>query len=592
VRRVLGHPVGWRVARALVLGALLAGAAAAGTSAVQAWRVDRDAAEARGTYVASRAAAAHEESALRNAHAHPRSQVAQRAFFANAQLQTTLLTELQSRAPASQRPLIRGIEQAHAAAVTAAARSLGWSPGYHHQFARALKLLERVRQGTAAGASDLRIAGMAPWPRSTLNRMGLADLALLGLLGILTLLGHLTRALGLRRPTVADTTELTRLMQVARSDNLTGLGNQRAFQDDLRAAMERRNKDGTPFSLLAFDLDGLKQVNDAQGHQAGDSYIRTVASSIREGVNGGGTVYRTGGDEFMAILLGVRAWHAFSTAHAVQRLASRRTGRRALSIGITESTDTEGRRLLLHQADLALYEAKRAKLLAVTYHAGLEPRQPDAGAAGPNQHQKLLAAALAQAVDAKDAGTRNHSETVAELCTAIGAGLGITGERLERLRLAGLLHDVGKIGVSDAVLMKRGALRAEERSEVQLHTSVGHSILTSAELHREAVWVLHHHERFDGKGYPTGLAGEAIPLEARIIAVADAFEAMTGSRPYRSARTPEQALAELEAHSGSQFDPRCVDALCAAFGGVEESAPAPAPVAAPAPAALAAAATA
>src|SRR5581483_7798729 len=115
---------------------------------------------------------------------------------------------------------------------------------------------------------------------------------------------------------------------------------------------------------------------------------------------------------------------------------------------------------------------------------------------------------------------------------------------------AGLLHDVGKIGVSDTVLTKRGALGPDERSEIELHTTVGHSILTSAALHEEAVWVLHHHERFDGTGYPTGLAADAIPLESRIISVADAFEAMTGSRPYRSAMSPEQALAELATNCG------------------------------------------
>jgi len=178
-----------------------------------------------------------------------------------------------------------------------------------------------------------------------------------------------------------------------------------------------------------------------------------------------------------------------------------------------------------------------------------------------------LAAALARAVDVRDAGTRNDSATVAELCVALAAKMGFSGVRIERLRLAGLLHDVGKIGVPDAILSKRGALAPEERTEVEVHTSVGHAILTSAELHEEAVWVLHHHERFDGSGYPTGLAGEEIPLESRIIAVADAFEAMTGARPYRIATTPDEALRELHRWSGTQFDPDCVEALDELFGG-------------------------
>jgi diguanylate cyclase (GGDEF)-like protein len=554
---------------------LLGGAVAAAVSAVQAWRVDDAAARTRNLATMVRGNAAHEQALLRAAHAGSTA-AARNAFFVSAQLQAQLVARLQARALPTQRPLIQRMSAAQTAAVVAAARAFGGPGTREVPLKAALHLLGEVRADAAATAADLRVANVRPWPSSTATRLLLADLVLVALLGAALVARAAAAATGLRRgsaPPPHD--EVERLRHVARSDNLTGLGNQRAFQDDLRAVMLRRNETGMPFSLLALDLDGLKQVNDRQGHQAGDSYIRNVATAIRESVNGGGTVYRTGGDEFMAILPGIRAWEALSIAHAVQRLSNQRTGRRALSIGITESTSTEGRRLLLHQADLALYEAKRAKLLAVSYHEGLEPRQADAGVVGPSQDQKVLAAALAAAVDVKDAGTRNHSETVAELCAAIGKKLGFEGERLERLRLAGLLHDVGKIGVSDALLLKPGALREEERLAIELHATVGHTILTSAELHHEAVWVLHHHERFDGGGYPAGLAGDAIPLESRIVAVADAFEAMTGARPYRSARTPEQALAELAAHSGTQFDPQCVQALNAVFGGGEvEVAPA------------------
>jgi len=548
---------------------LLFGAALTGASAVHAWRADNRAVRAHETYRAVRAVAVHEESSLGIAQTHPHSDVDRRAFFSTARHQSDLVMRLRSLAPPSQRSLIRQLEVAQAGAVVAGARTLGTDPGRDRQFARSLQLLEQVRQGATGGAAALNIAEIKPWPSTTPALIGLGDLAVLLLVGIALLAREAARSLGLRRARPDDLAEIMHLKQAALSDNLTGLGNQRAFQHDLSAAMVRRNDEGIPFSLLAFDLDGLKQVNDLEGHQAGDAYIRNVAQSISEGVNGSGQVYRTGGDEFMAILPGARAWRALSIAHAVQRLSTQQVGRRALSIGIAESTSTEGRRLLLHQADLALYEAKRAKLLAVSYHEGLEPHGPDDERSGPSQHQKVLASALAQAVDAKDAGTRNHSETVADLCTAIGARLGMTGEMLDRLRIAGLLHDVGKIGVSDAVLMKRGALADDERAEVELHTTVGHSILTSAELHREAVWVLHHHERYDGAGYPTGLAGDAIPLESRVIAVADAFEAMTGTRPYRASRTPEEALAELGANSGTQFDPRCVEALNDAFGCTE-----------------------
>jgi len=129
------------------------------------------------------------------------------------------------------------------------------------------------------------------------------------------------------------------------------------------------------------------------------------------------------------------------------------------------------------------------------------------------------------------------------------------------LRLAGLLHDVGKIGVPDALLQKAGPLASHERDEMREHVTVGHRILISAELPVEATWVLHHHERLDGTGYPAGLAAEAIPLESRIIAVADAFEAMIGTRPYHDGISAEAALAELARHAGTQFDARCVEAL-------------------------------
>ena len=167
------------------------------------------------------------------------------------------------------------------------------------------------------------------------------------------------------------------------------------------------------------------------------------------------------------------------------------------------------------------------------------------GAAGPSHDQRALAAALARAVDAKDSGTRSHSEVVAQLCVAIGERLGVDAVNLERLRMAGLLHDVGKIGVADAILQKPGALDAEEAKAMAEHVNIGHAILIAAEMPAEACWVLHHHERYDGKGYPEGLRAGEIPLEARIIAVADAYEAMIDLRPYRAAMSVDQALAEL-----------------------------------------------
>ena len=358
--------------------------------------------------------------------------------------------------------------------------------------------------------------------------------------------------------------ELAELSAAANTDSLTGLGNHRAFHNHLSRLVQQRASTGATFALMAIDLDGLKQINDTQGHQAGDRYIQQVSEILRRAVEADGVVYRTGGDEFMAVLPDRRNWHALMIARAIEQHTRAALGRRAVSIGLTESTSTEARNLLIHQADLALYEAKRTKLTAVTYQPSIASRAGETQHA-PTHHQKALAAALARAVDAKDAGTRGHSETVAALTAAIGARLGIGGDDLERLGLAGLLHDVGKIGVPDSLLQKPSALSIEEGEQMHEHVSIGHSILNAAEMPIEAEWVLHHHERYDGKGYPEGLRGDDIPLESRIIAVADAFEAITGERPYRPARSADEALAELARHAGTQFDGLCVEALAEAI---------------------------
>jgi diguanylate cyclase (GGDEF)-like protein len=378
----------------------------------------------------------------------------------------------------------------------------------------------------------------------------------------------------LRRPAGGSRgAEIASLELAARSDSLTGLRNHRSFHHDLSLAIQRRATTGTAFTLLAIDLDGLKQINDANGHQAGDAYIRCVAEALLETTGSQGTVYRTGGDEFAVLLPGSRNWHGLALAQKLGETTRAAVGRRAVSIGLAESTGTESRQAIVHQADLALYEAKRTKLSAVSYHPGLAPAETTVST-GPSHHQKTLAAALARAVDAKDVCARSHSETVAELCVGIGRRLGIAGPRLERLRLAGLLHDVGKIGVPDAILQKTGSLAADELDEIRRHVRIGHGILTSAELSLEAEWVLYHHERCDGAGYPSGLGRDEIPLESRIIAVADAFEAMTSDRAYRARATTGEALDELRRNAGTQFDEGCVAALVDVVG---EVAPALAP---------------
>ena len=185
----------------------------------------------------------------------------------------------------------------------------------------------------------------------------------------------------------------------------------------------------------------------------------------------------------------------------------------------------------MRRADLALIQAKRMNRGAMIYTPDLEPILQSPDEAEESRHRATLATALARAVDAKDAYTHSHCETVAELCAMIGHELGLDASHLSRLRLAGLLHDVGKIGITDSILHKPGPLTAEEYEVMKAHPKLGHDIVVAAERHDEARWILHHHERIDGAGYPAGLSGDRIPLESRIILVADAFEAITADRP-------------------------------------------------------------
>jgi putative nucleotidyltransferase with HDIG domain len=185
----------------------------------------------------------------------------------------------------------------------------------------------------------------------------------------------------------------------------------------------------------------------------------------------------------------------------------------------------------------------------------------DAGIAEDEHHTRTLANALALAVDAKDSYTRSHCQTVSQLCVVIATELDIHREQLVRVRLAGLLHDVGKIGVPDSILNKPDVLTHDEYEQMKTHSVLGAAIIKAADMPIEAHWVRHHHERIDGTGYPDGLLGADIPLESRIIHVADAFEAMTSDRPYRKAPGQAYAIDELRRNSGTQFDADVVEAL-------------------------------
>jgi diguanylate cyclase (GGDEF)-like protein len=369
-----------------------------------------------------------------------------------------------------------------------------------------------------------------------------------------------------RRLDAARLAEVKRLAEIAITDALTGLRNHRAFHEDLARSVHRVGRTGIPISLVLLDLDGLKQINDTLGHQIGDERIRALADAIRASGRGADSAYRIGGDEFAIILDDVRAWTALEYAQRLRAALEAQTAPTIVtaSAGIHEATTFVSKDELFRKAELALLASQRSLQHVSLYTPEMDP-ETSSYDADEDQHNRTLASALARAVDAKDSYTRSHCQTVSQLCALIAAELGFDDTRLARVRLAGLLHDVGKIGIPDAILNKPAKLTDAEYEQMQTHSLLGHDIVAAADLPTEAIWVRHHHERYDGRGYPDRLAATDIPLESRIILVADAFEAMTSDRPYRKAPGRDFAIAELRRHARTQFDPEIVDALCRAL---------------------------
>jgi diguanylate cyclase (GGDEF)-like protein/putative nucleotidyltransferase with HDIG domain len=361
--------------------------------------------------------------------------------------------------------------------------------------------------------------------------------------------------------------EVAHLARLVITDALTGVHNHRAFHEDLTHEMERVGRTGEPLALVMVDLDGLKAVNDSQGHLAGDAHLQALAGALTSTGRACDGVYRIGGDEFAVLLPASGAWAAFRFAQRLRATLEGHADRTVrASAGVAETTTRRPKDDLIHEADLALMTAKHSHQEAVLYTPDMEPEQAPSDRSEAEHHTRTLASALALAVDAKDTYTQSHSQTVAALCALIATELGFDPVHAAHTRLAGLLHDVGKIGIPDAILQKPSALTPAEYERMKTHTVVGEEIVRAAEMPTEALWVRHHHERIDGAGYPDGLAGSEIPIESRIIHVVDAYEAMTSNRPYREAPGEAFALEELRRGENTQFDADVVDALIRVIG--------------------------
>jgi diguanylate cyclase (GGDEF)-like protein len=352
-------------------------------------------------------------------------------------------------------------------------------------------------------------------------------------------------------------------LRLANTDPLTGLGNHRAFYDRLAALLAEDAR----IALCVLDADGFKRVNDRLGHKAGDELLKEIATVLREG----GESFRIGGDEFALLLTGPTDGaldHARAVVSRIEHLdlpgANAVTVSAGVAVAPLDACDGDG---LFAAADAALYHAKlRGKNRVEAFRPDLVQDHRDPSASARLRTAWKLAEIMDEVGDLGGAVFDGHPTRVAELAVRIARRFDVRAEDLELLRLAAQLHDIGKVAIPVEILAKDDALDRNELRMLGDHPRVGARILAALGGTPIAEWVYHHHERWDGLGYPDRLEGEEIPLASRIIFVADAFDAMTSDRPYRKALTVEEAVAELHRCSGTQFDPAVVAALLHELG--------------------------
>ncbi len=379
---------------------------------------------------------------------------------------------------------------------------------------------------------------------------------------------RLGRFAGLIAVAIANADHRDRLTTQATSDPLTGLLNHRAFHERLREEVERAARHGRELSVAVFDIDHFKQVNDTLGHGAGDHVLQLAAQRLLHAARRGEPVGRVGGDELAVIMPEVGGLAGFVAADRLRRAIGAgpfvQAGTISASAGICDLEQAGDAEALLRLADGALYWAKaHGRDICFRYTPDVVAELSAAERAERLARSQTLSGirALARAIDAKDRSTTQHSERVAELAARLARQRGWDAAAAARLREAGLVHDVGKIGVPDAVLFKPGRLSDDERVEVQRHAELGAQIASEVLDPEQVGWILGHHEHVDGGGYPRGLRDPAIPEGARLLALADAWDAMTRARPYSSPMTPEAAYRECRQQAGKQFCPLAVRAL-------------------------------
>ena len=328
----------------------------------------------------------------------------------------------------------------------------------------------------------------------------------------------------------------TKLYRLSHYDQLTGLANRRYFELKFEQLDKEEN---FPLVLIMADVNGLKLINDSFGHKAGDELLKTISRAMRDICKEDQFVSRIGGDEFILMLPKSNKEKAQVLIKEVRKAVNKKNSHNielSVSFGIgIQNSKNENITEILKKAEDDMYSNKLVE--------------------GPSMRSRTIDTII-QALYEKNPREEAHSYRVSEYCQQMGSHLGMTEEEIRELEKVGLLHDIGKVAISDAVLEKPGALTDDEFEEIKKHPEIGYRILSTInEMSQIAEYVLAHHERFDGRGYPKGLKDDEIPLVSRIISIADAYDAMISDRPYRKGLSEEIAISEIIKNAGSQFDP-------------------------------------